>query len=374
MFVESENVVPPRSYPRINQTFSDRSAHSEGELDGAIELPNGDEPCVPPQIRLIAAVVGEIIQEVGKRFLSTDAVLYPRQKSRQEKLNRLSTTAETQPRAPASEPHVARRDLPALGPLAFWLMAIALVILDFPLMLTVFEGMGIDELSAREVKPFIGKAEMLAVGVQLVLLAAGKLAGILVHKARSGERDGFTTGVVVVIALLVVTACCSLAWFRHELVERDVAARNARIQRANAQADPGDPILPELPEQAEAPSLGTFGSLLLLTFVVGTVLSWLSHDPSRRRARTVPGLWAAWTERHNRVQLARVRAERRRRFERAEADAVEWDMWSLALQEDYWSGNFHERRRPRTLDLEKFPTDPVLIPLAAWRQADYDFD
>lgn len=347
------------------QRFGDVNAEEAGKADGEIEIPSNESPVCPAFINRVIGYTDVAVADIGKEWLEEDQLLYARQKALEAQLGApWSGGAE---KASASQDDM-RAAAPALPPWTFWVFVAAILVADFPLTLTVFETLSPGPGGITDY--------LLAIGVQGVLFAAAKAAGILLSKAGFAPRAGGVarTGIAVV-AVLVVVASVSLAFFRTEVVSERLSQTTvdeiSSLFQPTPEPDevtspsPGDPpagsVVSTPNEPSSVPSLLTFGSLLILTFVVGTILGWLTHSPHAQ------GLAR---------RLARVRAERRRRFEVAEADAETAQLHARTIASSYWAANIDARREPISPKVHELAEEDLPLAQHPWRQRPdekYDF-
>lgn len=337
-------------------------AAAAGASDGEIELPANQEPVEPPLLRKIANYTNAVVADIGKEWIEEDEILYAHQKSLEAKLG--ATWSSGVEGAIASQDDM-RAAAPTLPPWTFWVFVVAIIAADFPLTLSVFETLSPGRGGIVDY--------LLAIGVQAVLFAAAKAAGVLVYKSGFAKpTSGVARTGVIVLALLVVVASISLAVFRTNVVSNQLSQTTlddiGSLFQPPTDAGTDDPPagdapsidLPEPEEPSRIPSLVTFGALLILTFAVATVLGWLTHAPHAQALAR---------------KLAAVRAGRRRRFEAAEAEAETAEHHARTLGATYWAANEGARREPMSTLLQRLAETSVTLADHPWRMnpEKYDF-
>lgn len=371
------------------QWWRERRAAREGAADGRVNLPLGAAPWEPPRVHALGESAQRRGELIGQRWLARDRRPAARHRSAHEReaprrrrveeseaalvdrQARANDTARQSSLERDERRQAGRGGLDrewSLSPWTFWAVSFGIAVGDYPLNRLIFASLD---------RGWSWSGWLVSGGVQVLVLAAGKILGILVHRVSKSNRDHYAVAVASCVALVAIATCAGLALLRVEYAEARFRAVQAIVVQAGGAASLAAPAGKP---PSHAVSVLTFTSIYLCSLVVGVALSFLTHDAARDHQ--VRGMrLAGWQVGRARRKLARAEGRcrakgtrRHREFERACAEDHEWAHRYSAIVSVYWVHNLRTRVEPVTPELSRLATDTASFAVPLWRTASYRFD
>lgn len=372
-----------RSTPRSDC----RGVHRSGLADGSRNIPDRQAPLAPPEVNVVRAEALQADEAIERAWRRIDAPLAAVQHRRQalyvraqenerrtaQALVRANQNAKEVTDAAAAESRdqrlkgrggLARRW--RMHPAVFWLLVGLVAAGEYPLSQAVFGDL--DTTVAWS-------GSLVAASVALLLVAASKLLGIFAVRLAEGpdwRHDRAAVVAMVGLTAVTVAACAAMTVLRVQYVESSSGRTAAELQEF-ATALGVDAPETSLSPPRRSTHFAAYLSLLLLSVVVGGLLSFLAHDPAKgltrrgrrsleRHARQARRRLAAARHRYRRATVRRQAA-----YEYARSDAEELLGWYRSAVSQYWSANFHARREPVTEALYRLAQETGELSPARWR-------